>query len=75
MGVSVIAEGISNILGIKSRSARYSQYLHNIYTLQACFFDFFSFHENFSVGENMLDLFFALHRLNFFMKVETQNSI
>ena len=41
MGVSVTAEGISNILGIKSRSARYSQYLHSIYTLQACFFDFF----------------------------------
>ena len=38
MGVSVTAEGISNILGIKSRSARYSLYLHNIFTLQACFF-------------------------------------
>ena len=73
MGVSVTAEGISNILGIKSRSARYSLYLHNIYTLQAWFFlSFSSIHENFSVGENTLNLFFALHCLYFFF-YETWN--
>ena len=67
MGVSVTAEGISNILGIKSRSAHYALYLHDIYTLQAWFFlSFSSIHENFSVGENTLNLFFALHGLYFF---------
>ena len=43
--------------------------IRNIYTISTLckpvFFDFFYIHENFSVGENMLDLFFALHRLNF----------
>ena len=43
--------------------------IRNIYTISTLckpvFFDFFSIHENFSVGENMHDLFFALHRLNF----------
>ena len=73
MGVSVTAEGISNILGIKSRSARYSQYLHNIYTLQACFFSFFSplSMKFFQLVKIRLICFFALHRLYFFMKIET----
>ena len=73
MGVSVTAEGISNILGIKSRSARYSQYLHNIYTLQACFFSFFSplSIKFFQLVKIRLICFFALHRLYFFIKIET----
>ena len=73
MGVSVTAEGISNILGIKSRSAHYSLYLHNIYTLQACFFSFFSplSMKFFQSVKIRLICFFALHRPYFFMKIET----